>query len=90
MTVLETVSSYCAGSITKEEAEGIISKYDISDKAFKENIKDKIKEIQKKDKPAKGSFIDKKEQSKETKNEESDADTSIGLMTPNADDKGEE
>ena len=66
MAVLEAVSSYCAGSITKEEADEIISKYDISDKVFKENIKGKIKEIQKKDRASKGSLIDKESQLEKT------------------------
>ena len=87
MTVFETVSGYCAGSTTKEEAEEIIGKYDISNKAFKENIKEKIKEIQKKERTTKGALIDK-----ETKKEqpEDEAETSVGLMSPSADDKGEE
>lgn len=90
MAVLEAVSSYCAGSITKEEADEIISKYDISDKVFKENIKGKIKEIQKKDRASKGSLIDKESQQEKTEapKEESDADTSVGLMSPKTD--GEE
>ena len=88
MTVFETVSSYCAGSITKEEAEEIIGKYDISKKDFKDNIKNKIKEIQKKERTSKGSLVDK-ESKKEQPEEESDADTSVGLMAPVIDAEGE-
>lgn len=92
MTVFETVSSYCGGSITKDKAEEIIGAYDISEKNFKENIKEKIKEIQKKERPAKGSFVDKEPKKEETKTvvEESKEDVSIGLMSPTADEKGEE
>ena len=92
MTVFETVSSYCGGSITKDEAEEIIGTYDISEKNFKENIKEKIKEIQKKERPARSSFVDKEPKKEETKTvvEESKEDVSIGLMSPTADEKGEE
>lgn len=94
MTVFETVSSYCAGSITKEKADEIISNYDISKKHFTENIKEKIKEIQKKERTAKGSFVDKEPKKEETEKkdtiEETEADASVGLMSPIADEKGEE
>lgn len=80
MTVFETVSSYCGGSITKEEADEIISKYDISKKTFTDNIKNKIKEIQKKD--TKLSFSKEKEPSSKEPVESSKEDTSVGLMAP--------
>lgn len=78
MTVFETVSSYCAGSLTKEEANEILSQLDSSRfDSLTDNIKEKIKEIQKKDR--KPSFSKEKEPSSE---ETSKEDTSVGLMAP--------
>lgn len=81
--ILEAVSSYCGGSISKEDADAIISKYDKAKiDTLKDNLKEKIKEIQKKDKSTKGSLVDKEPTvSKE--------DTSVGLMAPTIDEKDE-
>lgn len=80
MNVFETISSYCAGSLTKEEANEIIGQLDSSKfDSFKEDIQAKIKEIQKKDK--KPSFSKEKETSSKEP-EETKEDTSVGLMAP--------
>lgn len=80
MNVFETVSSYCAGSLTKEEANEIIGQLDSSKfDSFKEDIQAKIKEIQKKDR--KPSFSKEKETSSKEP-EETKEDTSVGLMAP--------
>ena len=89
MNVFETVSSYCAGSLTKEEANEIIGQLDSSKfDSLKEDIQAKIKEIQKKDKPAKPSFSDKRENS--SKGLVDSKEESKGLMEPSKEEKGTE
>jgi len=81
MTVFETISSYCAGNLTKEEANEMIGQLDSSKfDSLKNDIQEKIKEIQKKDK--KPSFSKEKETPVEESKEDSEADTSVGLMAP--------
>lgn len=80
-TVFETISDYNTGSYTKEEAAEKIKNCDLS-KNFKQSLKDKIKEIQKTTKSSKEEKISAEKFSKE--------DSSVGLMAPSTEDKGDE
>ena len=83
------LTSYGFGNITKEEAEEALGKLDLTGlKSFSKNVRDEIANIQKKDKLAKPSFSEKRENS--SKGLTDSVEESKGLMEPSKEEKGTE